>query len=454
MYAQSYLINGQGSHTQVIDASSSSRGSVSTPKPRRVDHMLNQTKQTSTPPSSSSSKLRRMKAAESGSGSLLPDYNSSNNNTPTQQRVRTFSDFSLRSHSQDSGGSAPSSPNSGQPNLRRRASLKLDDDTIRHLQRRNSNGSGSSSASLPMHSAPRRTTPIVAVNRKFTLQHLFQSVVILTIFYLIYDAHSKVQEASLRLEHYKDEESLLINQMDRIEGRAMQLQEQLKRLREEHMNPVESPVEQTRAETHALQKEVQHWKRQADEVDKEVAALQDFMQHGARQEIAARYGTGSVHVNVALGLDGSGPAQLTLELFDETPHAAWVYLQQIANGDWAGSNFIWHPSHMILASPAKSSTTKLEFVERSVHAHQAWTVGLTPSDNGGYNFYINLQDNSHVHEGDVCFGKIVGGFDALQRLMHVDTVARQTGGERTYLEPPVSINDFSVSTVKRPRARR
>jgi len=213
-------------------------------------------------------------------------------------------------------------------------------------------------------------------------------------------------------------------------------------------------VEKTRAETHALQKEVQHWKRQADEVDREVAALQDFMQQGARQEISSRYGAGSVHVNLDVGLTDAGPSQLTIELFDETPHAAWVWLQQIAHGDWAGAHFIWHPSHMILASPPKSTTAKLEFVEKTTHAHQAWTVGLTPSDNGGYNFYINLQDNSHLHEGDVCLGKIVGGFDALQRLMHVETVAKHTGGERTYLDPPVSINDFSVSTVKRSRTRR
>jgi predicted nuclease with TOPRIM domain len=45
---------------------------------------------------------------------------------------------------------------------------------------------------------------------------------------------TKVQEAAGRLEHYKQEEAVLIDQMDRIEDRALQLQEQLKRLRDEH----------------------------------------------------------------------------------------------------------------------------------------------------------------------------------------------------------------------------
>ena len=28
-----------------------------------------------------------------------------------------------------------------------------------------------------------------------------------------------------------------------------------------------------------------------------------------------------------------------------------------------------------------------------------------------------------MHDNDVCLGKIVGGFDALQRLMHVETTS-------------------------------
>jgi cyclophilin family peptidyl-prolyl cis-trans isomerase len=94
---------------------------------------------------------------------------------------------------------------------------------------------------------------------------------------------------------------------------------------------------------------------------------------------------------------------------------------------------------MVLASPSKAASVKLEFTERSYHHHEAWTIGLTKSHNGGYNLYVNLQDNSHVHEGDVCLGKITGGFDTLQKLMHQNTVAKTPGGEKAYLDPPVPI---------------
>ena len=31
--------------------------------------------------------------------------------------------------------------------------------------------------------------------------------------------------------------------------------------------------------------------------------------------------------------------------------------------------------------------------------------------------YINLQDNSNLHKHETCVGKIIDGFDALQRLL-------------------------------------
>jgi cyclophilin family peptidyl-prolyl cis-trans isomerase len=285
---------------------------------------------------------------------------------------------------------------------------------------------------------------------------LLQAVVVCIIFYLVYDAHIKVKEAAHRLEHYKYEEAMLIDQMDRIEGRAMQLQEQLRRLRQINgEDSSESELAKTKLEAHTVEKDVFHWKRHFFEINKEVHALQDFMQDKARQDISSRYGSGTIQVNLNLATEEEGaPSQVTLELFDETPHAAWTFLQQIEKGDWKGASFIWHPSHMVLASPTKASSRKIEFVEKSHYEHEAWTVGLTPVVGGRYNLYINLQDNSHVHDGDVCLGKVVGGFDSLQQVLKAKTVAKQQGGDKTYLEKPIVINTMAISIVKRYGRRR
>lgn len=400
---------------------------------------------TTTPPTSvtggstsaprQSTTRQQYKASESGTGSLLPDHSSNSRKAPQMSRIRTLSDMS-------SSTSAPQddSPTEG---LRRRTTLTLDEDQMHKLQRRHSM---SSSLPLPLHnssssssSRTQRTYVQVSTKGGFTFGHFAQALVVCIVFYLVFDAHYKVQEAAHRLEHYKEEEAVLMDQMERIEGRAMELQEQLKTLKEEPTN---------------VQEEIFQWKRELFEVNKEVHALQDFMQDGARKNLDEQYGQGAIHINLNLAMGDVKASAISVELFDEAPHASWVFLQQIAAGDWDESSFIWHPSHMVLASPSKAATHKLEFIEKSYHHHESWTIGLTPSHNGGYNLYVNLKDNAHVHDGDVCLGKVVDGFDTLQKLMHLDTVAKVPGGEKAYLDPPIGIHEMSISANKRSRTRR
>lgn len=313
-----------------------------------------------------------------------------------------------------------------------------------------------SGAAFPNSGRSRGASPTAHVvatghSKVFSIGHAFQLLVVIAVVYLVYDARFKVQEAAGRLEHYKQEEAVLMHQMDRIEDRASELQDQLKRLREDNNISGAEGIEVTKAQTEDIHNEIHQWKREYFEVNKEVHALQDFLQEDARKELKQRYGKDAVHVNLDLDLGKEPVSQISIELFEEAPHASWVFVQQIENGDWSSASFIWHPAHMVLASPTKGASLKLEFVEKSYHHHEAWTIGLTKSHNGGYNLYVNLQENSHVHEGDVCVGKVIGGFDTLQKLMHRETVAKTPGGEKAYLDPPVAIKLFSISSGQRRR---
>jgi cyclophilin family peptidyl-prolyl cis-trans isomerase len=456
-YKQSYLVSGGGnSQTQTVIEERRPRSSP----PSSGKFILPTTVRPESPSGSvrSTPKTRRVKAAESGTGTLLPVLintpllasSSASGKLVLMNRVRSFSDMSHGTDKQDSPSEAGG--------LRRRSTLNLDDESITLLQRRHS----MSGPGLPIHNGSNSrgrsggtTQTYLQVNTKcFTIGHLLQAMVVCVVFYLVYDAHYKVQEAAHRLEHYKQEEAMLIVQMDGVEDRAAQLQDQLTKLREDHHQATEN-IDETKTQTLDIHNEIHQWKREYFEVNKEVHALQDFMQDVARKELQSQYGQGAViHVNLDLNIGNAERSQISVELFEEAPHASWVFVQQIANGDWSQANFIWHPAHMVLASPSKAASVKLEFIEKSYHHHEAWTIGLTRSHNGGYNLYVNLQDNSHVHEGDVCLGKIVGGFDTLQKLMHLETVAKQAGGEKAYLDPPIVISDITITTAKRSRIRR
>ena len=286
-------------------------------------------------------------------------------------------------------------------------------------------------------------------------QQLFQISVVVILFCMMLSTNQRVHEASLRLELYQDEDDLLIRRMSEIEEEARELGDKLRRLREDQYNLLEPSMklQDISRDKAAVQKEVYQWKAQADEMDREVSDLERFLQMGARQQLQDRYGTGALRVSMNLDFQDENPGQLVMEMFEDTPHAAWVWLQQINNGDWSDVEFMWHPSHILATGASQAKAANLEFSEQTVANHQAWTVGLTSPEEGEYHLYINLKDNANMQEDDACLGTIVAGFDALQRLMRVKTVKQHPNDQDSMMKPPVKITSFDVSTVDRVRAR-
>mmetsp|Transcript_50705 Transcript_50705/g.75803 ORF Transcript_50705/g.75803 Transcript_50705/m.75803 type:complete len:446 (-) Transcript_50705:188-1525(-) len=408
-------------------------------------------------------------------------------------RSRTYSGSS------SAGCSAPGSPTNntsegGTPSqLRRRQTLRLDDGDMNKLRRDTSFGSqaslqhhnngcalpspsvygSGSGSSVGSNSSPqRRPTRPDQQNPTFTLTHLIQSLIVFTIFYLVYDAHHKVHLAQTRLEQYREEEKMLVAQMDRIEQRALQLQEQLKKLREDHLEakfagtghklPTAAEAAAAhKAESAHLKQEISSVQRQSQVVDSEVRGLQDFLQQQARKSLASKYGEGkAIQLTLGLGLkqdddSDSTPKEITFEFFQETPYATYIMLEQVEVGDWKGAHFTEHPNHLIRAEPVKKQPSdapmlKMEFVEKpgSYHQHKAWTVGLTP-DGKSYSLYFNLSDNTKRHRGDICLGKIVGGFDALQDLMHIEAKEE----DQFRMSKKVEITSLNVVSTRQSKIR-
>jgi len=153
---------------------------------------------------------------------------------------------------------------------------------------------------------------------------------------------------------------------------------------------------------------------------------------------------------------------ISILLHDDTPHAAWVWLEQIRNQVWDGAEFQWKQRHIIETFPPRDDRWDLErdnrhieFVEHSKQAavHTAWTVGLhnnqqepanenTAKGSGNGNgammsMYINLQNNSdsQLQKNETCVGKIVDGFDALQKLLEWSRISQET----SFSSPPITI---------------
>jgi cyclophilin family peptidyl-prolyl cis-trans isomerase len=107
-----------------------------------------------------------------------------------------------------------------------------------------------------------------------------------------------------------------------------------------------------------------------------------------------------------------------------------VFLEMVSTGLLDGCSFILNALHVLKAAPLPYDGTSAAEKARAFTAHGLESVAFKEySDNyphkqftvgfaadGSPSFYINTEDNSEIHVGDPCFGKVIKGFDAVRRL--------------------------------------
>mmetsp|Transcript_13419 Transcript_13419/g.42778 ORF Transcript_13419/g.42778 Transcript_13419/m.42778 type:complete len:371 (+) Transcript_13419:90-1202(+) len=135
--------------------------------------------------------------------------------------------------------------------------------------------------------------------------------------------------------------------------------------------------------------------------------------------------------------------EIILELAaSEMPTAVLYFMSQVEAGLWNGCSFIRNAHHVLQASaqspnraglhrrfsslPWQGSSIPFQEYSNKV-PHQKYTVGLAGRP-GGPDFYISTVDNTHNHgpggqssydlpeEADPCFGKVVEGFEVVERM--------------------------------------
>jgi len=264
---------------------------------------------------------------------------------------------------------------------------------------------------------------------------------------LVWESHHKAMFATRQLDQFKEEESLLLLHLQKIERQSIQLHENFERLalnaKDVGDNAAESSGETggDGVNIELIEKQKEQLYEMEEELNREVKALESRIQQSARSHIIQEFGEGPVQVvleldfgnveNVAPVINPNKaprklPTEITVLLWRDTPHAAWTWLEQIGRHVWDDADIAWSEAHVIDASPKRNdpANSKIEFVEKGEHGHEAWTVGLRDtsmddSGGGGLSMYINLQDNTHYHKHETCVGKIKAGFEVLQRLLEV-----------------------------------
>jgi len=435
----------------------------------------------------------RMRAAESGKGSVLPMRGAPISLFRQQQQIKRTAPGRSNSSGPSYAKGLPrtrqdlgdSNSRSQKSEIRRRTANASSDDEFDSSSQRNrgygirrqrqgsaisvsstgSVGTANNGSNSREHTSPLRwgsgllcQQQLMKLSR-MKLGHLLQVVIVLAVIALVYESHHKALFATQQLTQFKDEESLLLLHLQKIEQQSIQLHENLSRLaragigggnfggKNTNFDEKVGDKEPTGAEVadganpgggrevdfDLIHKQTQQLYQMEQELSHEVETLQKRIQLSARNHLIQEFGEGPVQVVLDLDFGDemakTGPHRITILLWLDTPHAAWTWLEQIGNHVWDGAEFKWEQGHIIDAFPPVDRVDpkrdgKIEFVERSQHAHQPWTIGVREQPNyandSGHtsmSMYINLQDNSQLNKHETCVGKIIDGFDALQQLL-------------------------------------
>lgn len=300
----------------------------------------------------------------------------------------------------------------------------------------NNNNSGSSkehASSLGWGNGILCERQIIKISR-MKLGHLLQVVIVLAVIALVYESHQKALFATQKLYEFKEEESLVLLHLKKIEEQNIILHKNFVRLAEVGIDnsgdSTSGRQEDKGVDTDLIHRQIDQLQNMEQEVTKEVQTLQKRIQRSARSHIIQEFGEG--YVQVVLELDfgnaeaNAGSNRISILLWHETPHAAWTWLEQIGNNVWDGASFKWQEGHIIDALPPREGIDpkrdgKIEFIEHpNKDEHMPWTVGLREhGSNGAISMYINLQDNSRLHGHETCVGKVIDGFDTLQNLLEL-----------------------------------
>eukprot|EP00529_Nitzschia_sp_RCC80_P024856 CAMPEP_0113498688 /NCGR_PEP_ID=MMETSP0014_2-20120614/31318_1 /TAXON_ID=2857 /ORGANISM="Nitzschia sp." /LENGTH=535 /DNA_ID=CAMNT_0000392753 /DNA_START=253 /DNA_END=1860 /DNA_ORIENTATION=+ /assembly_acc=CAM_ASM_000159 len=426
---------------------------------------------------------QHLNASESGKGSLLPDFNApmtptsqsrSRREAPNRSKSATASllggmrqtrkaSQGLPQTQQDlgSGSQSQSAPARSSLSLRRRGGTAASDDEFDagsvsgvpsrrdyrtdndayYTRRRatsmgnvTSTGRGSGVCDGKKGIFSFRISNISRVK----IGHILQVVIVLAVTALVWESHHKALFAAHQLTQFKQEESLLLLHLQKIEQQSIQLHETIGRLAKVGVSKDASDKDgngEDSVDFDLIHKQTQQLYQMEEELNHEVKTLQTRIQQSARNHIIEEFGEGPVQVILELDFGNpstaSSPSRIAILLWHDTPHAAWTLLEQIGRHVWDDADFQWTQGHIIDAVPhvADPMGSKIEFVEQSQHGHEAWTVGVRESENGIMGMYINLQDNTNLHKHETCVGKVIDGFDALQRLLEVARTQRYEDGK-------------------------
>ena len=251
---------------------------------------------------------------------------------------------------------------------------------------------------------------------------LIQVISSLLLIIFVWKVHHNASLTIAQLKEFRQEDSLLLLHLQKIEQQSIQFHENLRSRVSESASLDDLGLD---ISVDVLKNQTDELYQMESKLKKGASDLQAKIQASSVQNIVREFGEGPV--KVLLDLEGVG--RIHILLWPDTPHAAWTWLEQISRHVWDGATVAWDEPNAIDGSCTKRDPLdrgKLEFVEEHAESvnkkgaqHEAWTVGLRQIDSSKLGMFINLKNNNQYYKHETNVGKVIDGFDALQKLLEV-----------------------------------
>ena len=180
--------------------------------------------------------------------------------------------------------------------------------------------------------------------------------------------------------------------------------------------------------------EMKKLQQRVDRHASKALTLKERVQRESMEEVKRMYGNEPIHVLFELIFpDGQpGPDTFVVELAptEWMPHSVQTFLAMVTHRLWDDCSFILNALQVIKAAPlpydhtsakdkarqfSKADLETVAFKEYSPDfPHKPYTIAFAAD--GSPSFYINTADNTELHLGDPCFGKVIWGMETIQRL--------------------------------------
>lgn len=254
-----------------------------------------------------------------------------------------------------------------------------------------------------------------------------------------YAARQTIQSTAAKVSTMEQSRQLLREKVTNVANDLVVLKQKIYSINTINQNEHLPDKHEMRVSNIRAMLQMNNAQKRVDQASKQALALKQRIQSLSLAGILQKYGDGVHFVEFELEFqDGKdGPNKFVIELAPSElmPHSVETFLDMVSNKLIDGCSFIMNALNLIKAAPlpydGSSSKDKaqsfadlgldeLAFKEYSEDfPHQKYTMGFTAD--GSPSFFINVDDNIHTHEGDPCFGKVVRGFDTIQRLESTPT---------------------------------